>query len=250
MRYLLLTFLMIVTHAWAVVDIAPVEIGEKPGLSGNVAGSYVSKNGNTEKDEYDFSGKVQYDSNQSYLIFLQGSYERTETFGYKTEDQKFSHLRYLHRLNEETLCGELFIQGKENIFKGIDKRWLVGGGIRWRFVSDAQWGKLYLGLGAFQEELDYTDGVPDKDESTVRQNSYLAYSHTLSDTTKINLIGYFQPSFEESGDHYTSAMAEVKVHVVYELYLSFLYEIDYDSNPPTGVRKRDTVTKTSLIWKF
>lgn len=257
MHFLVWVFLVAATQMWAIVDIAPVEVGSKPGLSGNVAGSYVSKSGNTEKDEYDFSGKVQYDSNQSYLTFFQASYERTETYGLKTEDQKYTHLRYLHKLNEETLYGELFFQGKENVFKGIDRRLLIGGGIRWRFLSDAEWGKFYLGLGAFHENIDYTVSptapagtVAEADESKARLNSYLAYTHTVSDSAEVNLVGYYQPSFEESGDHYTSFMAELEVHVVYELYLSFIYEIDYDSRPPAGVKKQDRMTKTSLIWKF
>jgi putative salt-induced outer membrane protein YdiY len=250
MKYLVIAFFAVSAKLFAIVDIAPAEIGGAPGVSGNVAGSYVSKTGNTEKDEYDLNGKLQYDSNQSYLTFLQASYQRTDTFDYKTEEEKFAHLRYIHKLNDETLCLELFAQYKRNIFQGIDNRWLAGAGIRWRFLNDAELGRLYVGLGAFREDLDYNQHVTDEDVSTTRLNSYLAYTNALGESARLNLIGYYQPSFEDSGDYYGSFMAELTVHVIYELYLSFAYDIDYDSRPPSGVKKRDRMTKTSLIWKF
>ena len=150
----LLASLLLAINAWAIVDIAPVEIGDKVGVSGNIAASYASKSGNTEKEEYNFSGKLQYDSNESYLFFVQASYERAESFDVKTEDQTYSHARYLHKLGREDLYGEIFFQYRENIFKGIDTRYLLGGNLRWRVVNKADFGKLYIGLGAFHEEMD------------------------------------------------------------------------------------------------
>lgn len=250
MRYLLGVLLLWGTQSLAIVDIAPVEVGDKPGVSGHIAGSYASKSGNTEKDEYDLSGKAQYDSDADYITFIQGAYERTESGDIKTEDQKYAHARYLHKLNEETLYGELFLQYRENIFKGIDQRWLAGANLRWRFLSGAEWGKLYVGIGAFRESIDYTAAVVDGDESTTRMNSYLAYTHEVSDTTKFSMVGYYQPSFEDSDDEYASFIAELEVHVVKQLYLSFTYEVDYDSMPPVGVEKQDRMVKTSISWKF
>ncbi len=250
MQKIALFVLFAVLPAWAIVDIAPVEIGEKAGVSGNVAASYASKSGNTEKEEYDFSGKIQYDSNESYLFFVQASYERAESFDVKTEDQLYSHARYLHKLGRDDLYGELFFQYRENVFKGIDTRYLLGANVRWRVVNKADFGKLYIGLGAFHEEMDYTDAVPDQDESTVRMNSYLAYTNQISDNAKLNMNAYYQPSLEQSSDEYLSFLAELELHVVKQLYLSFVYELDYDSMPPLGVEKQYRMVKTSLSWKF
>jgi hypothetical protein len=254
-KNLLLFLLFSALPAWAIVDIAPVEVGDKPGTSGHVALSFSQKSGNTEKDEYDAGAKVQYDTNTTSVFFIQGTYERTESSDTKIEDQKFAHARYLYKLDER-LYAEAFLQYKQNIFKGIDRRLLSGGGIRWRAFVTSLGSKVYLGLGVFDERLDYyPEHVVDDDQKDLRMNSYIAYKGELSETTKLNLIAYYQPSFEESSDHYASFMGELDIKIVGDFSLSFIYEIDYDSRPPVLVsgdklKKQDRALKTALKWKF
>ena len=49
MRNLLVILFLAAAPLFAIVDIAPVEVGNNPGLSGNIAASYAQKSGNTEK---------------------------------------------------------------------------------------------------------------------------------------------------------------------------------------------------------
>jgi putative salt-induced outer membrane protein YdiY len=239
-----------VSTALAVEDIAPEEVGEDPGISGNVSISYSTKTGNTEKDEYDVSGKLKYDSNRNYLAFIQGTYEKTVSSDVTTEDERLTHARYIHRLNSKNLYGEGFLQYYENSFQGIDYRWLAGGNLRWRFFSSRDWGKIYLGVGAFQEELNYTDEFSEEDTTMTRLNSYLAYTRKLTEKTEFSLIGYFQPAYDEVNDYYSSITAELSIHVVSDLYVNLVYEFEYDSRPPEGIAKEDREFTTSLVWKF
>jgi hypothetical protein len=233
-----------------IVKIAPVEVGDKPGVSGNVAGSFVSQTGNTEEDEADLSGRLQYDSNENYVAFIDGAYEYTLASDIKTEDEVYSHARYLHKLNAETLYGELFLQYRSDEFKGIDARWLAGGNLRWRFASNEKWGKLYVGLGAFQEKVDYIGSVPDSDESFTRVNSYLAYTNELTERIDFNMVGYYQPAFEDFDDFYSIGTAELNIDLVSNLSLSLLYELEYDSSPPIGIEKKDREFRTAFVWEF
>jgi putative salt-induced outer membrane protein YdiY len=253
LRHILLLLLTLLP-AWAIVDIAPVEVGEKPGVSGHLALAYAEKTGNTEKDEYDMSAKVQYDTNETSIFFIQGSYERTESGNTKIEDQKFIHGRYLYKLHPR-LYAEAFVQYRQNIFKGIDQRLLSGGGARWHAFTTPLGAKVYLGLGAYDEQIDYyPQYVADDDLSDLRVNSYIAYKGKLSDSTQLNLIGYYQPSFDETDDYYASFLGELNVKIVGDFSLSLIYEIDYDSTPPQLVsgelKKQDRVIKTALKWKF
>ena len=236
--------------AWAVLDIAPEEVSTNSGVSGNIAVSLSTQSGNTEKDETDLSGKLKYDSARSYLAFIQGSAEQTRSDAVTTEDEILAHARYLHKLRGETLYGEGFLQAYENTFKGIDTRWLSGANLRWRYFSNPKWGKLYLGGGAFREEVNYTEEYPDEDDSKIRLNGYLAYAVRLSEKTTFSLIGYYQPSVNDSEDYYTAFDAELSVHVVSDLHLSLSYELDRDSRPPAGIEKLDQETAVALVWKF
>jgi putative salt-induced outer membrane protein YdiY len=250
MRKLVVSLVLAASPAWAVVDIAPQEVGTHPGFSGNLSVSYSSDTGNTEKDELDTSGKLQYDNRRNSVAFIQGTYERSKASGVETEDDTLIHARYLHRLYGETLYGEGFVQLYENAFRGIERRVLMGGNLRWRFAKIPRVGKLYLGAGVFQEEVKYTGDFPEEDESLTRMNSYLAYTRPLAEKSDLSMIGYYQPAFESARDYYASFNAELTLHVVFELYLSFTYEFDYDASPPEGIEKEDQKIKTSLVWKF
>ena len=242
--------LLAASPALAVVDIAPEEVGTDPGITGNIALSYSSKSGNTDKDEYDVSGKIKYDSNRKYLAFIQGTYEKTNASDVTTENETLIHARYLYRLNQETVYAELFGQYHEDVFQGIDERWLTGGGLRWRYFYNPNVGKLYIGCGAFAEDLRYTDDFPGKDETLTRFNSYLAYTCQLSERTEFSVIGYFQPAVDDTHNYYTAINAELMVHVVSDLHVSLVIEMDRDSQPPEGIEKTDRETKVSLVWKF
>ncbi|MDD5157381.1 DUF481 domain-containing protein [Sulfurimonas sp.] len=257
MKKILLLLFIALMPLLAIVDIAPQEVGERPGFSGNIAGSYTGKSGNTQKNEYDFSGKIEYDNESNFLTFLQGSYELTESKGVKIEDQKFFHFRFLHKLNNESLYGEIFSQYKQDIFKDIDNRWLNGANIRWRFVDSSELGKLYLGAGILLENIQYVNSPNDPagtavqpDENSLRVNSYMAYKHNLNPSTKLSMIGYYQPSLEQGSDYYASFTAELELRIIKEIYLSLIYRHEYDSKPAISVEKRDTMTKTSIVWKF
>jgi putative salt-induced outer membrane protein YdiY len=250
MRKLIASLVLAAAPAWAVVDIAPQEVGAHPGLSGNVAASWSVERGNTDKKETDLSGKLQYDSNRRSLAFIQATYEQSESSDVETENDTLAHARYLHKLYGDALYGEGFVQFYENVFQGIDHRWLAGGDLRWRFLNIPSVGKLYVGVGAFQEEQKFTEDFPEEDESTTRMNSYLAYTRPLTEESEFSVIGYYQPAFESTSDYYASLNAELVLHVVSDLYLSLMYEIDHDSKPPEGIDENDEAIKTSLVWKF
>jgi putative salt-induced outer membrane protein YdiY len=74
--------------------------------------------------------------------------------------------------------------------------------------------------------------------------------NTEKDESEFSMIGYYQPAFESAVDCYASFNAELTLHVAYDLYLSFTYELDHDSRPPEGIEKDDGKIKTSLVWKF
>ena len=61
---------------------------------------------------------------------------------------------------------------------------------------------------------------------------------------------YYQPLLDGVDDYYTSLMAELQVEIVYGIHISLGYEIEYDSDPPGGVERQDTTTRTSLFWEF
>ncbi len=250
MKKLLLTSFLITAPLLAVVNIAPVDVGAKPGLSGHIAGTATTKRGNTEKDEYSGDLKIQYDEGTDYVAWGVLSYNYGEASGVSNEDKAYAHLRFIHKLYGDDWCGELFAQTQNDKFRSIQARTLGGAGIRWRFFNTEAWGRGYAGLGAFYEYVDYSDSQINPTENTARLNSYAAYTKGFGEASRLSYIGYYQPRLNETGDYIVSQTLELKLKIYLQLSLSFKFDYDYDAAPPAGVKKEDIVQTTSLVWDF
>jgi putative salt-induced outer membrane protein YdiY len=249
MRVLLL-FLYLISTSHALVSIAPVDIGAKPGLSGNLSGSVSGKSGNTEKEEYALGGRLQYDEGSRYVVWGVLTYEYGTSEGVKNEDKTYAHLRYIRALYDGDWCGELFVQTEQDSFREINDRSLAGAGARWRFFDSQEWGRGYAGLGVFFEKVAYSHDTLNPDEHNRRLNSYIAYTKRFMAASKVSYIGYYQPRFGEYDDFVALQSLELIVPVYGKLSLSLAFTYDYDSRPPAGVEKRDTAYKTALFWEF
>ncbi|HEX5623003.1 MAG TPA: DUF481 domain-containing protein [Sulfuricurvum sp.] len=250
MRSLAVLSFLLSSPLFALVNIAPVDVGSQPGISGNVAGSLSSKSGNTEKDDYSLALRLQYDQSDDYVVWGTLTYDYGTSNGTKNEDRTYAHVRYIRTLDHNDWCGELFVQSEQDAFKDIKSRSLAGAGVRWRFFNSEDWGKGYAGIGGFHEEIDYTHPELNPDEQNGRLNSYIAYTQKFYNASKLSYIGYFQPQFEEVSDYVTSQTLELLVPIYGKLHLSLTANYLYDARPPMDVHKKDTAFITSLLWAF
>lgn len=251
MRYFFILSFCISSSLFALVSIAPVDIGSKRGLSGNVSGSLSSKSGNTEKDEYSLGCRLQYDQGTDYLAWGTFTYDYGASNGTKNEDKSYAHLRYIHAIDEgKNWTGELFVQSEQDKFKDINARSLAGAGLRWRFLHSDDWGKGYLGIGGLFEKIDYTRPEINPNEENSRLNSYVAFTKSFMGASKLNYIGYFQPKLGDASDYVSSQTLELIVPINGKLNLSLTGKYGYDSRPPIGVKKEDSAYMTSLLWAF
>jgi len=250
MRSIPSVLLLAATPLLALVSIAPVDIGEKPGFSGNVSGAFGSKNGNTEKEEYAFAARLQYDEGSRYVAWGTLSYDYGTSEGVKNEDRTYAHLRTIHALSGRAWCAELFAQTEQDAFKDINNRSLVGAGLRWRFFDSAEWGRGYAGAGGMYESVRYAHATLNPDEENGRLNAYVAWTKRFLSDSKVSYVGYYQPRFDEASDYVTTHTAELIVPVYGRLNLSLAASYAYDSRPPEGIGKKDTAYTTTLVWEF
>lgn len=253
MRFLLLFLLLtgISPSLFALVSIAPVDIGSNKGLSGNVSGALSSKSGNTQKDAYSLGLRVQYDQGTDYLAWGIFTYDYGTSNGKKDEDKIYAHMRYIHAIDEtKNWTGEFFVQSEQDKLKSINERSVAGTGLRWRFFNSDEWGKGYVGMGGLFEKIDYAHPDINPHETNSRLNSYLAYTKSFMSSSKLNYLGYFQPKFNDSSDYVSSQTAELIIPIYGRLNLSLSAKYNYDSNPAVGIKNKDTAYITSLLWTF
>lgn len=239
--------LFTIINLYAIVSVAPVDVGEKPGLTGIVNGSLETKRGNTDSDNYSTGLRVSYDNNISYVMWGEASFSYGEAQGSKNANKTYEHLRYIERL-KKNIDWEAFLQLQSNEFTNVDKRFLSGLGLR-IYAKDTLYGNFYLGIGSFYEYITYITNF-DKNENNIRANIYLAYKKVVVKGTELSLTSYCQPKFEDVNDYIWSNSVELKVLIYEKLYIKFNLSYAQDSQPAIGVKQEDFAQKTSFIYNF
>jgi len=232
----------------ALVTIKPVELGEKPGISGKFDIAMESKRGNTDKNVYNLGIRLQYDNNKNYVLWSDFSGSYAEVSGKTNTNKIYGHIRYIHSLYDKKLNWEIFEQIEANEFTKVKERRLSGIGIRYRLLH-SYLGKLYFGLGGFNEHIAYTTDI-DKYETNVRFNSYIAYTKKFDKKSTLTYVSYYQPKVENFFDFMLSNRIELKIKIYSRISLSMILYYDIDSKPAIGVKKEDITQKTSFTFAF
>jgi len=246
---LIIIFILSVINLFAIITIAPVNIGEKPGFSGELKGSFETKRGNTDVDNYSAGLRAQYDNNSSYVVWSDFVFSYGEASGETNTNKTYAHIRFVHKfLDFDVLNYEAFVQSATNEFTNVKKKHLLGGGMRYH-KDFHKYGNIYVGLGVFYERVKYLTSN-DPTERDARLNTYLSYTKSFSKESKISYVMYFQPNMKEFEDYIFSNAIELQVLIYKELYLNFVVYYDEDTQPAVGVETKDFTQKTSLIFKF
>ncbi|OHE07037.1 MAG: hypothetical protein A3G74_07035 [Sulfurimonas sp. RIFCSPLOWO2_12_FULL_34_6] len=250
MKTLLLTTLITTQSLFALVSIAPVEIGKKPGFSNSIEGALETTRGNTEKDSYKVSARTTYDNNIDYIAWAEASGAYSKSNGKEDTNKLFAHTRYMHSITDKTFMGEIFIQLQNDEFKRINNRILGGGGVRLELFNLLQRGKGYFGIGGFYENINYANSTINPSENNLRVNSYFAYAIDLSKTSSVAYALYYQPKASDFSDTIQSHELELKLCVYRDLFLKFSISYDKDNRPPVGAQDYDLIQNTSFVYSF
>ncbi|MBU1657499.1 DUF481 domain-containing protein [bacterium] len=253
---LLALLLISITSLFALVSIAPVEIGDKPGTHGVGAVSLESKRGNTDKNNYKASVRITYDDNVSAVTWGEVSGEYGDTNYQKNTDNLYAHVRHITKIDDKNLRAEYFGQIQNDEFKLIKDRFLLGAGIRYKLfellnnISTDVFkdSKGYVGLGGFYEYIDYTS--QDSCENNIRLNAYFGYTMKLEEKVSFSYAFYYQPKIYDFKDYVSSNKLELKVHIYKKLFLAFNLFYETDSKPPAGVKTDDYGQLTNFIFEF
>lgn len=250
MKNLLLILFIFTQSLFGLVTIAPVEIGQKPGLSNTLEAALETTRGNSDTDNYKASFRTTYDNAYDHVAWAEISGAYGKANGQENTNKLFSHVRYIHALTEEIVRGEIFAQVQKDEFKRINSRVLGGGGVRFKIFDLLQNSKGYLGIGAFYENIRYKSSLLDPSENNLRVNSYFAYTIDLNENSSVAYTLYYQPKADDFNDNIQSHDIELKLNIYKDLFLKFTVSYDRDTKPPMGIKKYDLTQNTSFIYNF
>jgi len=235
-------------YAYAFIDIAPQNIGDKKGPEGEVSLGAKYSSGNTENRLLSFSAKGQYDS-ADWLTFIIASYSYGEAKGDVNSNEGLLHWRYIHSIDATLFDWEVFLQGEFNKFQKIEHRDLAGGGIRRRFPG--YFDSFYIGLGLFYSYMEPKEITAiDRKKERIKANSYISFKKTFNKDFFVTYLGYYQPNIEEVSDFSSFQLMQFNTPLSDALLLSLNLLYRYNSTPYSGIEKDDFTMTVSLNYSF
>ena len=221
------------------------------GFSGALAVNLEMHTGNTDLKEIGLEGRLDFDHprvNTFVLARNDFGWEQGERFA----DEGLIHLRQHYPLHGR-IGLEAFTQYNYDTTYRLDRRVLAGGGFRFHLVgSDAF--QLWEGASAFVEherlsELQEGDDHPER-STVVRWSHYLSSRFAVNDRVVSTCTVYLQPLWNGIGDTRVLGELNLEIDLAGPLVLALNFVMRYDSRPPEGVNKLDTVLENGLAVTF
>ncbi len=232
-------------HAGIILNTLDGGIIEKPGVSGSLGGLFSAKGGNTEKINLETGGRLDWsDGKQRLRLQVMAEYE--ETAGIETERNIVGHLRHNHRLGER-FSSIMFAQIQHDPFKRLERRWLLGAGLRREMVRTEK-NLLALGMTPMLEIERFKEET--KSRARGRLSVFLSFSRRLRESISLQTSAFYQPLFADFGVVRAVIDAALVMEMTGSLKLKVGYMGERDSEPPAGVKKNDWKTYWGLTYGF
>ncbi len=164
------------------------------------------------------------------IYFFIGNYNLIRSKAQDFQNSWFFHLRYNQKLSDLFRL-EAFIQNQNNELLTINRRNLIGAGIRLKFISKKSI-KAYLG-NAYMYEIENVKSTDQKYYNN-RNSSYLSITFNLP-KTKLDLTSttYFQPLYSNLNNHRILQQFKSEIPISKSISFSTLFDYFYNSFSPS-----------------
>ncbi|MGB5976962.1 MAG: DUF481 domain-containing protein, partial [Cyclobacteriaceae bacterium] len=154
----------------------------------------------------------------------------------------YGHYR-IHWLKEKQLSYETFTQVQYDQGRGMDVRYLFGGGLRFA-VIDRKKTSLHLGAGGMFErerwQIPEEDPVVTRIKNLPKSSNYLSFRREISNTTNINMITYYQVGYDSEDNVFRNRLSgEVNLILAISKKFNFnaTFNYFYDEDPIVDITK-------------
>ncbi|MFT5315546.1 MAG: putative salt-induced outer membrane protein YdiY [Candidatus Krumholzibacteriia bacterium] len=214
---------------------------DEPGWSGGLDGLFSGSGGNTDRIFFSLGGRTQWRGERNrYRIQFSSDYE--ESSGVETARSGVFHMRHNYQISDKWLS-VAFAQVQHNPFQELKSRWLVGLGPRFEPVNNDH-GVVAFGAVPMLE-VERLESRPGH-LARGRMSFFVHLSRQLSETTQLDLVGFWQPLFSDFSAIRAVGNLVLKVDVTGEVDLKVGFSVEDNSRPPVGVERTDWGTFVGL----
>lgn len=247
--------------------------GDAEGLSGAVGFDLAARRGNSDVNNFGLSLNLfqarpfspgdnfiadrpvdrRFLSPKRLFLFV-ANYDFQESSGDRSVNRGFVHARGTWMLSPR-FGWEAFGQLETDEFIRLDRRSLLGGGIRYG-VFQRERATMFIGQGLMGEweridEDAAADATFDQDRNTVRFTSYLVVRRQSRDE-RVELAGtlYVQPAVDDFGDYRILQQSRLSTALTENWSLVVELNVRHDSEPEFDVDETDVELSTGFGFRF
>lgn len=244
---LAVAFLTITVAPAQIVNIDNPHLGKlKDGWSGEMNLIFSLTSNTRQIVQLGEKNKIHYRKrNQLISTFTDFSFVAVDKQNYVNNG--FAHIRYAWNSKKyKKIFLEGFAQTQYNQIQLYKQRELLGAGSR-ALVIDKDSANVNVGafiMGEYEQANDGTVAM------ALRYSCFLSFDFQFSKTTGINSITYYQPDFFYPGDYRLSTETSLRFNITEKLKFKLLYNLQYDSRPPTGAPKTIYYLQNAFGFSF
>lgn len=230
-------------HAISIIE--PKVIQENQGLAADLSLAFEYSNGDSDSEAYSVELSSHY-GKKDYLHYALASAGLEKDNGTKSRDQMFVHVRHLRQFPDyNSINYEFFGQLGRDEIKNLDRRDLIGSGLRYHQIHKRQ--TFFLGLGGFYFHEERKGGFKEND---VRMNLYLSLKSQLTETAKLICLAYYQPKVDEFSDFDIVAQAGLSNNLSKRLQLELKAAYSHNETPALNKARDNTQMTVGLNYKL
>ncbi len=194
--------------------------------------SLDASGGNVEYTEFEFSGATGF-RGERHFVRLYPAIRFRRNDGVTLEQERSAHLRHTYALTER-LRTFSFVQYQSDEALDLERRFLVGGGLRRRLI-DLAGGGVDLGIGVMWEE-ERTATEPEVEDF---RGANLLVANGSAGSVDVNFTGFFQPRLDDWDDHRVAASGTAAVPLGSAWTLTVSARWRRDARPPPDIERDD-----------
>ncbi len=147
----------------------------------------------------------------------------------------YGHFR-VNFLHDNVFSCEVFTQGQYDEVRGMNRRFLAGGGIRWK-IKDSEKLTFAVGSGTMYEDESWSFAEVDSTTQVMKSSTYISYHHQLAEKFEINLIGYYQARFDFFDKPRLTGDINFNMGISEHLTFTSKFVVLYDAAPIVPIEK-------------
>ncbi len=219
----------------------------RPGFQGHIDLNMMLTKNTKQIFEAGTSALLQY-TRDKHTILLLNNIGLMRLEGDNLINNGFQHLRYNFSPGSGFAVLEIFTQHQYNSIRLLQRRFLLGGGPRFRIFESGDMGIYIAPLVMYEQEL-----LNDDDNSRTdkfKGDLYVSLTYSLDERINFSHTTYYQPDFAIMKEFRLSS--ETGLELKFNESFSFLvtYNLAYDSDPPAGIPELFYTLRNGIKYNF